>query len=213
MKLPDWIHKILRREPAKTILPSMSVKETFLEFLNKPCVDNFLAVRQKMAESDRYLPYSNEPIELAFILSSGDPQAAIECFWRTFPSLLLSPSAHMTLSKAYNSMGKENEAAFEKALAHQLIKSILATGKGTKKKPYAVMRVEDERDVLAALRKQPGPQFLMMDKNRVLDLLQCSDGSEVYFDITLMFGRGRKRDSSGLPNNASVHPAQHGRGH
>ena len=47
-------------------------------------------------------------------------------------------------------------------------------------------------------QKQPGLQFLMMDKYRVFDLLQCSDGSEVYFDITLMFGRGRKKDSSAV---------------
>ena len=198
MKLPYWIQKILRREPVKPCTPSRSTKETFLEYLNKPSVENFHAVRQKVAESDRYAPYSNELDVLAANLNEEDPQCAIEYFWRTFPSLLLSPSAHWMLSKAYNSMGKEGEAAFEKALAHQLIKSILATGKGTKKKPYAVMRVEDERDVLAALRKQPGPQFLMMDKNRVLDLLQCSDGSEVYFDITLMFGRGRKNDSSAV---------------
>ena len=79
-----------------------------------------------------------------------------------------------------------------------ILKSILATGKGTKKKPYAVMRVEDERDVLSVLKKQAGPQFLMKDNSRVFDLLQCSDGSEVYFDITLMYGRGRKRDSSNV---------------
>ena len=90
-------------------------------------------------------------------------------------------------------MGQENEAVFEKALAFQLIKSILATGKGTKKKPYAVMGTEDEIDVLSALRKQSGPQFLIIASSRMLDLLQCSDGGDVYFDIMLMFGRGLKR--------------------
>jgi hypothetical protein len=198
MKMPNWIPKFLRREPAKTILPSLSVKETFLEYIKKPSVELFLAVRQKVSESDRYTPYSNELDELRAILCAGDPQAAIGCFWRIFPSLLLSPSAHLTLCKAYESMGKEDEAAFEKALAFQLIRSILATGKGTKKKPYAVMRIEDERDVLSALQKQSGLQFLMTGNSRMLDLLQCSDGSEVYFDITLMFGRGRKRDSSAV---------------
>jgi hypothetical protein len=198
MKLPNWIDKILRREPAKTILPSMSVKETFLEYLKKPSVEIFLAVRQKVSESDRYLPYSNELDVLAANLCAEDPQAAIEYFWQTFPSLLLSPSAHMMLSKAYLDLKKENEAEGEKAMGRLILKSILATGKGTKKKPYAVMRISDEWNVLSALRKQAGPQFLMMGNNRVLDLLQCSDGSEVYFDITLMFGRGRKRDSSAV---------------
>ena len=42
MKLPYWIQKILRREPVKPCTPSRSTKETFLEYLNKPSVENFL---------------------------------------------------------------------------------------------------------------------------------------------------------------------------
>jgi hypothetical protein len=198
MKLPNWIPKFLRREPAKTILPSMSVKETFLEYLKKPSTEGFQSLRQQVAASDRYAPYSNELDVLAAALGAGHPQAAIDLFWRSFPNLLLSPLAHLMLSQAYLGLKKENEAEGEKAMGHLILKSILATGKGTKKKPYAVMRVEDERDVLSALKKQAGAQFLIMAGSRMLDLLQCSDGSEVYFDITLMFGRGRKRDSSAV---------------
>jgi len=196
MKLPYLIQKILRREPAKTILPSMSVKETFLEYLKKPSVELFLDVRQKVAASDRYAPYSNELDVLAAALGAGHPQAAIDLFWRSFPNLLLSPLAHLMLSQAYQDLKRKNEAEGEKAMGRLIMKSILATGKGTKKRPYAVMRVEDERDVLSVLKKQAGTQFLMKDKSRVFDLLQCSDGSEVYFDITLMYGRGRKKEAS-----------------
>jgi hypothetical protein len=32
---------------------------------------------------------------------------------------------------------------------------------GTTKKPYAVTRVEDEKDVLSALKKQAGAQFMV----------------------------------------------------
>jgi hypothetical protein len=192
MKLPNWILKIFRREPAKTVIPSMSVKETFLEYLKKPSVEIFLAVRQKVAESDSYAPYSNELDVLVAALGAGHPQAAIDLFWRSFPNLLLSPLAHLILSQAYQDLKRENEAEGEKAMGRLIMKSILATGKGTKKRPYAVMRVEDERDVLSVLKKQAGTQFLMKDKSRVFDLLQCSDGSEVYFDITMMYGRTRK---------------------
>ena len=198
MKLPNWIQKILRREPVKPITPSRSVRENFLEYLKKPSVEIFLAVRQKVAESDRYLPYSNELDVLAAALGAGHPQPAIDLFWRSFPNLLLSPLAHLMLSQAYLDLKKDNEAEGEKVMGRLIMKSILATGKGTKKRPYAVMRVEDERDVLSALKKQAGAQLLMKDKSRVFDLLQCPDGSEVYFDITLMFGRGRKRDSSAV---------------
>ena len=135
---------------------------------------------------------------LAATLCAGNPQAVIDHFWRSFPNLLLSPLAHMMLSQAYLDLCMENEAKGEKAMGHLILKSILATGKGTKKKPYAVMRVEDERDVLSVLKKQAGTQLLMKDKSRVFDLLQCSDGSEVYFDITMMFGRGIKVNSSAV---------------
>jgi hypothetical protein len=192
MKLPNWIKRVLRREPVKPSTPSRSVRENFLEYLKKPSTEGFQGLRQQVAASDLYAPYSNELDMLAAALGAGHPQAAIDLFWRSFPNLLLSPLAHLMLSQAYLDLKKEDEAEGEKAMGRLIIKSILATGKGTKKRPYAVMRVEDERDVLNALKKRAGAQFLMTDKSRVFDLLQCSDGSEVYFDITLMYGRTRK---------------------
>jgi hypothetical protein len=192
MKLPNWIQKIVRREPAKPSIPMRSVRENYLEFLKKPTTEGFQGLRQQVAASDRYAPYSNELDVLVAALGAGHPQAVIDLFWRSFPNLLLSPLAHLMLSQAYLDLKKEDEAEGEKAMGRLILKSILATGKGTKKRPYAVMRIEDERDVLSVLKKQTGAQFLVRDKAQVFDLLQCSDGSEVYFDITLMYGRARK---------------------
>lgn len=198
MKMPNWIQKFLHREPIRPLPLSRSVRENFLEFLKKPSTEGFQGLRQQVAASDRYAPYSNELDVLVAALGAGHPQAVIDLFWRSFPNLLLSPLAHFILSQAYLDLKKEDEAEGEKAMGRLILKSILATGKGTKKRPYAVMRVEDERDLLSVLKKQAGTQLLMKDKSRVFDLLQCSDGSEVYFDITLMFGRDRKRDSSAV---------------
>ena len=195
MKMPHWIQKIVRREPAKPNIPMRSVRENYLEFLKKPSTEGFQSLRQQVAASDRYAPYSNELDMLMAALCAGHPQAAIDLFWRSFPNLLLSPLAHFIQSQAYLDLKRADEAEGEKAMGRLILKSILATGKGTKKRPYAVMRVEDEKDVLSALKKQAGTQFLVRDKSRVFDLLQCSDGSEVYFDITLMFGRGKRDDS------------------
>jgi hypothetical protein len=192
MKMPTWIQKFLRREPVKPTTPSLSVKENFLAFLNKPSADGFEILRQQVAASDRYAPYSNELDMLVAALCAGEPQAAIDLFWRSFPNLLLSPLAHFIQSQAYLDLKREGEAEGEKAMGRLILKSILATGKGTKKSPYAVMRIEDEKDVLSVLKKQAGAQFLMRGDSRVMDLQRCSDGSEVYFDITLMYGRGMK---------------------
>jgi hypothetical protein len=196
MKMPHWIQNLSRREHIKLSNPSRSVRENFLQYLKKSSIEGFQGLRQQVAASDRYAPYSNELDMLAATLCAGNPQAVIDHFWRSFPNLLLSPLAHLILSQAYLDLKKDNEAEGEKAMGHLILKSILTTGKGTKKRPYAVMRVEDERDVLSVLKKQAGAQFLMTDKSRVFDLLQCSDGSEVYFDITLMYGRGMEKEAS-----------------
>ncbi|MCU0613453.1 MAG: hypothetical protein MUD09_00055 [Desulfobacterales bacterium] len=195
MKIPHWIQKIVRREPPKSSTPSLSVRENFLKFLKKPTPEGFKSLRQQVAASDRYAPYSNEPDMLMAALCAGEPQAAIDLFWRSFPNLLLSPLAHFILSQAYLGLKREDEAEGEKAMGRLIMKSILATGKGTKKRPYAVMRIEDEKDVLGALKKQASAQFLVRDKSRIFDLMECSDGSEVYFDITLMFGRGIEKEA------------------
>jgi hypothetical protein len=196
MKMPDWISRILRREPVKPSTPSLSVRENFLEYLKGPSPVGFQKLRQQVAASDRYAPYSNELEMLMAALSTGEPQAAIDLFWRSFPNLLLSPLAHMMLCQAYLDLKRENEAEGEKAMGRLILKSILSTGKGTKKRPCAVMRIEDEKDVLSALKKQAGAQFLMRGDSRVMDLQRCLDGSEVYFDITLMFGRGVGEEAS-----------------
>jgi hypothetical protein len=198
MKLPNWIQKALRREPVKPLQPSLSVRENFLEFLKKPTTEGFQRLRQQVAASDRYAPYSNELEMLMAALSTGEPQAAIDLFWRSFPNLLLSPLAHMILSQAYLDLRREDEAEGEKAMGRLILKSILATGKGTKKRPYAVMRIEDESDVLSVLKKEAGLQLLIRGDSRIMDLQRCSDGSEVYFDITLMYGRGIEKEASAV---------------
>ncbi len=196
MKIPTWIQKFLPREPVNPFTPARSVRENFLEFLKKPSTEGFQCLRQQVAASERYAPYSNELDMLMAALSAGEPQAAIDLFWRSFPNLLLSPLAHMILSQAYLDLKREDEAEGEKAMGRLILKSIISTGKGTKKKPYAVMMISDEADVLSVLKKQAGAQFLIRGESRVMDLQRCSDGSEVYFDITLMFGRGIEKEAA-----------------
>jgi len=121
MKLPDWIQKFLRREPVKPSTPSLSVRENFLEFLEKPTPEGFQNLRQQVAASDRYAPYSNELDMLMAALCAGEPQAAIDLFWRSFPNLLLSPLAHFILSQAYLDLKREGEAEGEKAMGRLIL--------------------------------------------------------------------------------------------
>ena len=77
------------------------VRENFLEYLRKPSTGGFHSLRQQVAASDRFAPYSNELDMLAAAIGAGEPQAAIDLFWRSFPNLLLSPLAHFILGSIW----------------------------------------------------------------------------------------------------------------
>jgi len=50
-----------------------------------------------------------------------------------------------------------------------------------------VSRTSDEYDVLAHLEKRMQQQALVIQDGRHFDRLECSDGSEVWFDVTTAF--------------------------
>jgi hypothetical protein len=86
MKMPTWIQNLRRREPAKPYNPSLSVRENFLEFLNKSSNEGFQCLRQQVATSDRYAPYSNELEMLMAALCAGEPQAVIDLYFHRLRS-------------------------------------------------------------------------------------------------------------------------------
>ena len=48
-------------------------------------------------------------------------------------------------------------------------------------------RISDEYDLLRRLRKASQRQGLLGKDNRRFDVLHCTDGSEVWFDVTETF--------------------------
>jgi hypothetical protein len=81
--------------------------------------------------------------------------------------------------------GDERSAMVEARLAFACIQGLMATGDGTKDKPYVVVRVRDEYELLEHLEKRPARQTLLRDGERQLDCFELDDGSELYFDISV----------------------------
>ena len=69
----------------------------------------------------------------------------------------------------------------------------MATGDGSAKKPYLVSRVEDEYDVLSSAGKRSTRQGLRMDQGKSYDVIFTSDGGEVHFDVSDVFGSLQRR--------------------
>lgn len=168
------------------------VIQAFWKLMSGPSVENLHAARTSLSQSPGFSPYSKD-IYAMMVLSkkSGDPNKIIEIYLNNLPNLILSPSAHRMAGAAFAAIGDAQVADFESKAAHVLLSSLLSSGDGSKLKPFAVMRITDEHDILDALGKKVKEQALVMDheNNRALDVLTCLDGSQVYFDISLFYGR------------------------
>lgn len=121
------------------------------------------------------------------LLARGAYAEAVGAVQGRMPGALLSPSAHAALATALDGVGRPEEAARERRLAAAAVAGLLATGDGTRARPWSVLRVGDEYDVLRALRRRPREQSVLEDGARLLDRHVCDDGREVFFDVTSLF--------------------------
>lgn len=80
----------------------------------------------------------------------------------------------------------EERAARERRTSRLALDSILSSGDGSAERPWSVLRISDEYDVLAAQDRRSTDQELVVDGDRRLDHHRCADGSEAWFDVTLL---------------------------
>ena len=73
------------------------------------------------------------------------------------------------------------------------LQGLLTTGDGTRGNPYVVCHAADEHDVVAALGHEAAGQSLVEHEGRLCDVLVCSDGREVWFDVTDLLVRRAAR--------------------
>ena len=104
-----------------------------------------------------------------------------------WPTLILSPRVHFILSQISELNNNKENVEFYKTAALVVLDLIIKSGDGTKKRPYSVLHVSDEYDVIWALKKERSEQELIMDNGYVYDCLTTSDGEKIYFDIKDMF--------------------------
>ena len=70
------------------------------------------------------------------------------------------------------------------ATLHTLsVSSVLATGDGTQERPWSVLRVADEYDILRASSQRPTAQRQVSDERGQFDVHTLEDGGEVWFRL------------------------------
>lgn len=117
------------------------------------------------------------------LIDRGDYEDAVELLAGLMPGAFLSPSAHALLFVAHNALGNTDDARREQHFSRMAMTAIRTSGDGTAERPYTVLHVEDEYDVLTALGAQSISQVLERTRDGANDVHALADGSSVHFRL------------------------------
>ena len=147
----------------------------------------------EVTTSEKYDPYSSDLDQVLDVLNEGRFEQARERIHDIMGKWLLNPRIHLMASAAARGLGDEKTAEMEGFFAVRCLQGMLATGDGTHERPYLVSSVHDEYDVLGHQKKSLRGQSLIEDGERMLDVLDCEDGSKISFDITRPYSAAARK--------------------
>lgn len=163
----------------------------YLEFIENPTGELYVAAVDELARSTGYHPYGNPVERILELVADEDFEAAREAM----ATLRLSPDGHMLAAFVARELADQKLFEAEQRLSAACIKGILDTGDGTKDRPYVVSVVSDENISLRVLEKEMTSQQLDRDGDRFLDVIETTDEEQLYFDISVPFANLRQRMS------------------
>lgn len=157
-----------------------SLRELVTRYLSEQTPDNLAALRHAVRSSAGFDP-DVDLREAVPLLEAGRHREALDAVRAKMPGAALNPSAHLLLAAAHEALG-DDAAAQREATLHKLsVSSVLATGDGTQERPWSVLRVADEYDVMRAKGVTPRRQATRTVDGRVVDVHEVVDGPDVWF--------------------------------
>jgi hypothetical protein len=165
------------------------MQRRFTQFVESPTRENYLAVRDAVL---RRTPLPIQAADLAELMRLLDAQAHEEVLARVelLPaSKVLSPRVHFVTAEAAEALGDAETGELARMLFVLSLQGLLATGDGTETTPYAICHASDEHDLLEILGREFASQALVERDGRLLDVVTCADGRQVWFDATALFQR------------------------
>ena len=167
----------------------MQLGDAAAAYLTAPTAASIHALRTAITAEPTYTAGAEHVAEASALVAAQRFDEAVAClsYWRR--GAFFSPSTHRLLTEALRATGQAELADYEEQLSWHAIASLLESGDGSRIRPYLVLRVSDEYDVLEVLEKSSTRQAVEMEGGRVLDVFECEDGSEVWFEL-FRGGRG-----------------------
>jgi Domain of unknown function (DUF4919) len=155
-------------------------------FVAQPSRENYLAARAELlAASPRTLDAA-ELDSLSLLADSGDLKGLTEAIAQLPPIAALVPRVHYYAALSAEAREDEQDLELERMLLVTCLRAILMTGDGSEKEPYVVCAASDELDLLNVLDLSPASQSLVHRGDSIYDVIQCADGSDIWFDASAM---------------------------
>ncbi|HUE74414.1 MAG TPA: hypothetical protein VMP01_26260 [Pirellulaceae bacterium] len=152
-------------------------------FAIAPSQTTFLAAFQALSRSSGCLAVIDVAL-LAELAEAGDHAAFAAVLAELPPIVALSPAVHALAAQSARTAGDAEDAELEEFLLEACLAGILDSGDGSPDSPYFVVCTADERHICQALGLEPGPQALINRSGTALDVVQCLDGTDVWFDLS-----------------------------
>ena len=166
-----------------------TILQAFETYLDSSTPPNFIRLRQAVAASLAYHPNDDNRRDAEDLLEAEKWDEALRLLMADMENCFLTPRCHFLAAFAAQKFGDEKKARIENSIGAVLMEAILASGDGTKSRPYLVSRITDEYDVLQYLEKSLKRQSLMSNENGTFDVMECTDDTEYWFDISMLFNR------------------------
>lgn len=162
---------------------AMTFDDLVADYLDRPDPATLEALRDGVLTASTYSA-DLDPIRIATpLLERGAHAELVEELRGRMPGAFFSPSTHAFLAAAHRQLGDTAAADQQTGLAQSALTSILGTGDGSAERPWSVLRVSDEYDVLRSLERSSTEQALLTRDGRDLDRHRCDDGGELWFAL------------------------------
>jgi len=153
-------------------------------FVEQPSKETFLAARDAVLRQSPLPLVAAELNDLDQLLEREEYEVLLNRLDTLPASKVLSPRIHYLAAEAAQALGYAEDVELERSLFVLTLQGLLATGDGTPCNPYIVCHPTDEYDILAALGHDAAGQSLTEREGKLCDVLLCTDGREIWFDVT-----------------------------
>ena len=158
--------------------------DSFASLLKTPTAQRYKRARLLLLTTASLTDFSLALAQLEALLAANEFTLAQEQVRNLKSAGLLSLKWHRLAGMLALQLGDTNRAQLHKFTFEALRSAILATGQGTRKRPYFITYSSDAHELLLAGGASVQSQSLVEEREHRYDVHLCANEREYWFDIT-----------------------------